>query len=193
MLPPLRRSAAAFALLAAAAVPLAAQKRVATPPVVATAVAAPGDHPLPFDSIRVGMLARLNATGLLHGGRLTVLQARFGDTLVIKGVKNHELVRVPGEHIEWMQVSTGHGWTQTGVVRGAIIGLAAGALFAHVLEFAVGRKGTMSPQDCPPGFRRIDCRMSPEFFAGAMIGGFLGGAGIGAQIGGERWRPVKLP
>lgn len=192
-LPPLRLSAAALALLVVTAAPIAAQKRVETPPVVPTVSAAPGDHPLPFDSVRVGMLTRLDASGFLHGGRSAVLQARFGDTLVIKGVKNHEVLRVPGETIEWMQVSTGRGWTQTGVVRGGIIGLVSGVLLARMVEFAMAREGYTEPQSCPPGFRRVDCRMAGELFAGALVGGLLAGAGIGAEIGGERWRLVTLP
>lgn len=155
-------------------------------------LAATGRDPLPYDSVQVGMLTRVKAADLIYG-RTAVLQARFGDTIVVRGLRQREVVRVPPDRIEWMEVSTGRGWTLVSATRGAVIGLGAGLVLSRVMQYAFEPEADREPQQCPLLIINEDCGMSPPLFYASVAMGVLGGAAIGGEIGGERWRVVRLP
>lgn len=184
-----RVAALAFLPLALAVAPglTSAQAPASTDP--ARVLATPGEVPLPFDSVRAGMLVRVHAPDLISGARTAVLRSRFGDTLLVRGLKHHELVGVPTPRIEWMEASTGRGWTAGSVAKGALIGTAAGVLFGAVLQNWSSKES--DPSGCPFQFRS-ECGMKGTMFAIGLGVGILGGAGIGAEIGDERWRRVEV-
>ena len=155
-------------------------------------LAPPGAEPLAFDSVRVGMLARMDASGLITRSRSARVQSRLGDTLIVRGVKNRELLRIPPDRIEWMQVSTGRGWTRSGVTKGALIGVAAGFVVASIVQqFGESHKG-LGRAGCPFTLSR-ECGRSRRLYIGAIALGAVAGAGFAVEAGDERWRLVRLP
>lgn len=166
-----------------------AQERVASDSAVV--LAAPGEDPLAFDSVQVGMLARIDAGGLMTRARSARVQARFGDTLLVRGIKNRVLLRVPPDSIEWMQVSTGRGWTRSGVTKGALIGVAGGFVLASIVQHWSEPERNQTRGGCPFTFSR-ECGRSRRFFAAGIVLGALTGAGFAVEAGDERWRLVRL-
>ena len=149
-------------------------------------------NPMPFDSVQVGMLTLVTAGALMHR-RAALVEARFGDTLVLRGIQQRELVRVPRDRLEWMQVGTGRGRTAASMGRGAAIGLGVGLILARLVQYAIEPEADRSERACPIGIWKVDCGMTPDVFLGSVAIGVLGGAAVGGEIGGERWRLVRLP
>jgi hypothetical protein len=155
-------------------------------------LAAPGSSALAFDSVQVGMLARIDAAGLTTRARAVRVHGHFGDTLLVRGVKNRELLRVPPDRIEWMQVSTGRGWTVNGVTKGALIGVAGGFVLASLVQHFSEPHENQTRGGCPFTFSR-ECGRSRRVFATGIALGALAGASFAAEAGQERWRFVRLP
>ena len=174
--------------------PVMGTARAQVPLVADTAIvhAAPGNGPLAFDSVRVGMLARLDAAGLMTRARAARVQSRVGDTLIVRGLRNRELLRVPPDRIEWMQVSTGRGWTKNGVTKGALIGAAAGFVVASIVQHFSEPHKNQTRAGCPFTLSR-ECGRSRRLFAAGIALGAVTGAGFAVEAGGERWRLVRLP
>lgn len=192
----MRRCAGSMLVLAAltAAVSSAgrAQEGEPTPPapVVPTAYAQPGTDSLAFDSLRAGMLVRLTASGVIHR-RTGVIESRFADTLLIRGVNERELVRVQRSGIEWAQVSSGRASSRWTVLRGGAIGFVAGLGIARVLQHTLERDGD-ARDACPVGFSGIDCGMSPSLFISGVAIGTAVGMVIGSRQVTDQWRSVML-
>lgn len=184
----------AVAASIAAVAPVTARTQTATAPSPAAArVLAPrGNGPLDFDSLQVGMLARLEASPLISGARSGIIQARIGDTLLVRGVKHHEFVRVPPDSIEWMMVGTGRGTTRRSVMRGALIGTAAGFILASVMQYWIGQDQSPQPRGCPFALTS-SCGKSRRLLVSGLGIGMIAGAALGAEAGEERWRIVALP
>jgi len=155
-------------------------------------LAAPGSSALAFDSVQIGMLARIDTAGLTTGGRAVRVHGHFGDTLLVRGIKNRELLRIPPDRIEWMQVSTGRGWTVNGVTKGALIGVAAGFVLASLVQHVSEPHENQTRGGCPFTFSR-ECGRSRRVFATGIALGALAGASFAAEAGQERWRFVRLP
>ncbi len=168
------------------------QAQQPVPPDTTTVLAAPGTHPLAFDSVRVGMLTRLDATGLITRARAARVQGRFGDTLLVRGVKNRELLRIPPDRIEWMQVSTGRGWTRGGVTKGALIGVAGGFILATLIQHMSEPHENQTREGCPFTFSR-ECGRSYRLYGAGIALGAIAGASFAIEKGDDLWRFVRLP
>ena len=160
------------------------------PPVVPTAFAQPGVDSLAFDSLRAGMLLRLTAPGVIHR-RTGVIESRFADTLVIRGVNERELVRVQRNGIEWAQVSAGRAPSRWTIARGGAIGFVAGLGIARVLQHTLERDGD-ARDACPVGFSGIDCGMSPSLFISGIAIGTAVGMVVGSRQVTDQWRSVAI-
>lgn len=155
-------------------------------------LAAPASEPLPLDSVQVGMLVRLDAAGLMTRTRAARVESRLGDTLLVRQVKNRVLLRIPPDSLQWMQVSTGRGWTRAGVTKGALIGVAAGFVVASLVQHYSEPESNQTRGGCPFTFSR-ECGRSRRVFAAGIALGALAGAGAAVEAGDERWRLVRLP
>ncbi len=155
-----------------------------------TAFAAPGADSVAFDSLQAGMLLRLTASGVIHR-RLGVIESRFADTLVIRGVNEREVVRVSRSGIDWAQVSSGRGPSRWTILQGGAIGLVAGLGLARVLQHTLERDGD-ARDACPLGFSGIDCGMSPQLFVSGIAIGTAVGMIIGSRQHTDRWRNVAI-
>ena len=184
--------ALASSFVAGPAVARAVAQDSPTRDTTAAVLAAPGAEPLAFDSVQVGMLARMDASGLITRARAARVQSRFGDTLIVRGVKNRELLRIPPDRLEWMQVSTGRGWTRSGVTKGALIGVAAGFVVASIVQQFSESHKTLGRAGCPFTLSR-ECGRSRRLYLGAIALGAVSGAGFAVEAGDERWRLVRLP
>lgn len=149
-------------------------------------VVAPGGAPgtsgdsLPPDSLAAGMRVRVT-TAAPPFRRVGSLFAVSGDTIVFRGDRSGEVLRLPLDHFMSLHVSNGRGITRSRLAAGAVIGLAGGLLLGRIKhEYESGNA-------CAP-----DCgRESHNLRLGALIG--MGAGVIIARVTpGERWRPVRL-
>lgn len=160
------------------------------PPIAPTVDAPTGAGALAFDSLRAGMLVRLSARGLLHR-RMGLVESRFEDTLLVRGVIERELVRVPAARIEWIQVSTGKGTSSAGLLTGGVVGLAAGVGLAVLLQHMNDSDGS-SQGPCPASSGLLECGVSPALLvSSAAIGAALGMV-VAVHRPGHRWRDVRV-
>jgi hypothetical protein len=133
-----------------------------------------GVAPLPIDSLRPGMRVLVSARGLATRKQAIVLGLPARDTLVVDGVVDRSLVRVPVERVTLLEVSTGLASTPqsrlVGTGVGMAVGLVAGALLGNGDSGGFVDAGTVS---------------------GTLAGGMLGLA-VGWGRRSHAWRPVTV-
>lgn len=161
------------------------------PPLVPSVYALPGNGSLPYDSLRAGMLVRLSARGFMHR-RMALIESRFDDTLLVRGVTERELLRVPAARIDWIEVSTGRRPSGAGLVTGGVIGLVAGVGVAVLLQQVADRDG-QGPGTCPAITGALDCGLSPQLLVPSAALGAVVGMTVAARRPGDRWRAIELP
>ena len=133
-----------------------------------------GAGALPLDSLRAGMRVVVSARGLATRRQAIVVALPARDTLVVDGVVDRLLLRVPVDRVTVLDVSTGlAGTTQSRLAStgiGLAAGLAAGALLGN------GDSGS--------------------FLDAGTVTGTLAGGVIGLAVGwgrrGHAWRPVAV-
>ena len=185
---------ALVAIAFTAAIPSATRgqeaERPLPPAIKPTVYAATGSDSMPYDSVRTGMLLRMSAGGILHR-RMGVIEARFADTLLFRGVTERELVRVSRDEIEWAQVSTGRRVSRGNLVKGAVIGVLAGAAIASFLQHS-GDRYDSARDPCPLPIGDLDCGMSPRYLFTGIAIGMTGGMLIAARYPADRWRNILI-
>jgi hypothetical protein len=126
-----------------------------------------------------GARVRVSAPDLLGPGAVigNVVTLR-GDTLVVRKAGAGEAgLRLPLAQVERLEISRGSRSRGTGAAIGFFLGAAVGALYGEVGH---------------PGLAHTDISEGGETAIYAGAAGLLG-AGIGAVLGGERWKHVPLP
>ena len=133
-----------------------------------------GAGALPLDSLRPGMRVVVSARGIATRKQAIVLALPSRDTLMVDGVVDRLLVRVPVDRVTVLDVSTGlAGSTQarlasTGI--GMAIGVVAGALLGNGDSGGFVDAGTVT---------------------GTLAGGVIG-LGVGWGRRSHTWRPVAF-
>jgi hypothetical protein len=133
-----------------------------------------GAGALPLDSLRPGMRVVVSARGIATRKQAIVLGVPARDTLIVDGVVDRLLVRVPVDRVTVLDVSTGLAGTPQARLASTGIGMAIG--------LAVGALGGNGD--------------SGSFFDAGTVTGTLTGGVIGLAIGWNRrshaWRPVAV-
>ena len=132
------------------------------------------------DSIRPGLRVKLFVPGIAYQRSGTV-RTISDSVLVFEGDRFRELVRVPLQRLDWMQVSTGRRVSVPRMLYGASLGMLAG--------MAVARMWDIQGPECGhgPGY---SCSSS-ALLLGGSIGG-VAGAVVGFSFRAEGWRSVRL-
>ena len=132
------------------------------------------------DSVRPGLRVKLFVPGVAYQRSGTV-RTLSDSVLVFEGDRYRELVRVPLERLDWMQVSAGRRVSVPRMLYGAGLGMLAGMAAARMWEIQGPECGH------GPGYSCSTSRM--------VLGGAIGGAAgavIGYSFRAERWRSVRL-
>ena len=168
------------------ATPTFAQVDASAGPIAGPHSVTPSPVPFPFDSLRPGLRVRVMTSPTVTVRRNGTVVGLGSDTLVFRGERDKELLRLSRSTLQAMEVSAGPGRSSRRALAGAAIGTVAGFGLARLFQWMDERDGTSCISESG------NCPMRKTH----LFGGLFLGAGIGFSVGasttGERWRPVAL-
>ena len=157
----------------------------ASAPITGPHSVAPSPVPFPFDSLRPGHRVRVIVSPAMTMRRNGTVVGVRDDSLLFRGERDKELLRLSRSRLQAMEISAGSGHSWRRAFAGAAAGTVAGFGLAKVLQWADDREGGVACGDrgafgCP---RNLNM--------GLAIGAGLGFA-VGRLTTGERWRRVAI-